>query len=148
MGAIPIVRRHRGLAPLFDSEPVLQVDQWTDVTPQLLKDYRPPTMKAQIGPGPRSRSLWQPFWHRRFEADAAALRRVDVTNLAGLPRVTASNAGESRRCDCATMKTASMYRGKTYCDMNNSQSVALTCAENCVHVPGTGNRGAGICVAK
>jgi hypothetical protein len=73
MGAVPIVRSHKGLAPLFAGEPVVVVERWADVTPMLLATWKPP---AQSGGKVRwgSKSLLAGFWHKKMEAHANALR--------------------------------------------------------------------------
>jgi hypothetical protein len=59
-GAIPIVKRHSGLDPIFLGEPVVVVDQWSDLTPALLAS-------SQVAALPnRSRITWLPFWVDRI----------------------------------------------------------------------------------
>jgi hypothetical protein len=66
-GAIPIVKRHPGLDPLFLGEPVVVVDQWSDLTPALLAS-------AQVAALPnRSRLIWLPYWVGQIMPQLTAL---------------------------------------------------------------------------
>lgn len=67
MGAVPIVRDHAGLRPLFVGQPVIVVKEWSDVTKELLKAWTPPP------PSQAWNSLWLGTWYRNIEA---AQRRV------------------------------------------------------------------------
>ena len=65
-GAVPIVRWHDGLAPLFEKEPVLVVREWKEVTPALLRAWKPPT-----GSWNASRKLWSRHWYSVFRGVVA-----------------------------------------------------------------------------
>ena len=60
MGAVPIVRAHKGLAPLYDGEPVLVVNEWSDVTPKLLSTWKPPDGG--------SKKVFANYWHNQLTA--------------------------------------------------------------------------------
>lgn len=65
MGAVPIVLSHDGINELFESEPVLIVKQWSDVTPELLKSWQPPARKSTF--------LWTSHWHNVLETESKRL---------------------------------------------------------------------------
>ena len=71
MGAVPIVRRHAGLNPLFVGQPVLIVDKWSDVTVELLNSWTYPAHKTAYD------SLWLSTWYHRIEDGK---RRLLATN--------------------------------------------------------------------
>lgn len=64
MGAVPIVLRHAGLDQLFENEPVLIVNKWSDVTPEVIRAWKP-TGKTRI--------IWQDMWHHAFKRDVAEI---------------------------------------------------------------------------
>ena len=61
MGAVPIVRSHAGLNPLFVGQAVLIVDKWSDVSVELLNSWTYPPRKTAYD------SLWLSTWYRHIE---------------------------------------------------------------------------------
>lgn len=59
-GAIPVVKRHPGLDPLFAGEPIVVVDKWSELTPALL-DHK----QTVLFPN-RSRVAWLSLWVDRI----------------------------------------------------------------------------------
>ena len=55
-GAIPIVKRHAGLDEIFHGEPVVILDQWSELTPELLQSHKVAQLRNH------SSAAWLPHW--------------------------------------------------------------------------------------
>jgi len=76
MGAVPIVRSHAGLNPLFAGQAVVIVKSWLDVTPDFLDAWSPPL------PNNKTRN---PLWLGKWYSEMAEAQRQIVA-----PRTVAS----------------------------------------------------------
>ena len=65
-GAIPIVKRYKGLEEVFAEEPVLVVEQWSDLTPGLLKSEQAVRLLNRSS----ARVAWLPHWVDAMMPDA------------------------------------------------------------------------------